>query len=154
MEYEIFVLKNRDAFIYDVNHKKDSDEVDWFLNKLVEGAKLPPIITYSDSFNLVKELLLVTGINTGLLVPSLIVENILATLYRTKGKLSDPLRLNYKGKPYNYKMVRITKIPQLESTFQSLIGEDIGQQLVSSILRTRQGKKEGRESPIEKVIKY
>ena len=153
LAYEVFVLKNGDAFMYDINHKQDSEEGEWFLTKLIEGAKLPPLVPYMESFNLLKELLIVTGLNTSWLVPSLVLENILSVIYRAKGNLSDPLRLHYKGKPYSYKMVRITKIPQLESDFQSLIGEDINQQLVSSVVRTREGKNISR-SPIEKLIKY
>ena len=43
-------------------------------------------------------------------------------------------------------------MPELNSTFTSLIGEDINNQLVASILRKREGIPD-RESPVEKIIK-
>ena len=64
--------------------------------------------------------------------------------------------MKYDGKtvsPYDYRMLRIVKIPEMNSTFTGITGEDVNQQLISAILRNREGKKE-RVSPIERIIKY
>jgi len=156
MDYTIFKLKTGDAFSYDVNHKQSSDDLTWFVSKLIEGAKLPPTVSYDEVFNLFSRALQITNINDRLGVPFLTIEFILSELFRQKGNTSNPFRLNYDGKrvsQYAYKMLRITKIPEQNSTFTGMIGEDIKQQLVSAVLKNRQGKKD-RVSPIEKVLKY
>ena len=98
----------------------------------------------------------VTRTNAGLGVPALNIELILSELFRTKTNMNKPYRLSYNGKSYgkyDYKMVRITKVPEMNSTFTGLIGEDVNQQIVSAVLKRRTGVKE-RVSPIEKIIKY
>jgi len=156
IEYDIFILKNGNAFMHDTNHKQDSDDLTWFISKLIEGAKLPPTISYDETFPLFLRALEITNINDRLGVPSLTIEFILSELFREKRNTSNPFRLVYDKKrvnAYNYRMVRIVKVPEMNSTFTGMIGEDIKQQLISGILRNRSGKKE-RISPIEKIIKY
>ena len=156
MEYTIFTLKNGDAFMYDTNHKQDSDDLTWFISKLIEGAKLPPTISYDEIFPLFARALEITKINDRLGVPALTIEFILSELFRERKNTSNPYRLVYDGKklnPYDYRMIRIVKVPEMNSTFTGMIGEDIKQQLVSAVLKNRQGVKE-RISPIEKVLKY
>jgi hypothetical protein len=154
-DYTIFVLKTGNAFVYDVNHKQDSDDFNWFVGKLIEGAKLPPTIAYDEVFNLFSRALQITNINDRLGVPFLTIEFILSELFRVRGNTSIPFRKKYDGKksPYGYRMLRITKVPEANSVFTGLIGEDLKQQLVSAVLRNREGKVD-RESPIEKVLKY
>lgn len=155
-DYEVFVLRNGDAFVYDTNHKQSVDDMNWFMSKLIEGAKLPPTVSYDEVFQLFTRALQITKIDAGLGVPSLILEFLASELLRNRRNMSEPFRMVYDGKknsPYDYRMVRITKLPEQNSTFTSLMGEDIKQQLVSSVLRTREGKKD-RITPIEKVIKY
>lgn len=156
MDYTVFRLKMGDAFVYDTNQKETSDDLTWFISKLIEGAKLPPTVSYDEVFNLFSRALQITNINGRLGVPFLTIEFILSELFRQKRNTSNPFRLAYDGKkltPYSYKMLRITKVPENNSTFTGMIGEDIKQQLVSAVLKNRQGVKD-RVSPIEKVLKY
>jgi hypothetical protein len=154
-DYVVFVLKNGNAFMHDVNHKQSSDDLTWFITKLIEGAKLPPTVSYEEVFGLFSKALQITNINNKLGVPALTIEFILSELFRDRGNTSTPFRLKYDSKksPYSYRMLRITKVPEMNSTFTGMVGEDIKQQLVSAILRNRQGVKD-RVSPIEKVLKY
>jgi hypothetical protein len=154
-DYIVFVLKTGDAFVYDINHKQDSDDFNWFIDKLIEGAKLPPSVSYDEVFNLFSRALQITNINNRLGVPFLSIEFMLSELFRKRGNTSIPFRKDYDGKknPYGYKMLRITKVPENNGTFTSLIGEDLKQQLISSVLRNREGKVD-RISPLEKVLKY
>lgn len=114
---------------------------------------MPPTVAYEDVYNIFLKALEATDYpNLGL--SSVSIELMLSEMFRTKGNLRQPFRLSYNGRnSYNYKMIRITKLPELNSTFTSLIGEDVNNQLISSILRKREGAEE-RESPIEEVIKY
>jgi len=156
IEYTIFTLTNGNAFMYDKNHKQDSDDLTWFISKLIEGAKLPPTISYDEVYPLFARALEITKINDRLGVPSLTIEFILSELFRERKNTSTPYRIAYDGKrlnAYDYRMIRIVKVPEMNSTFTGMIGEDIKQQLVSGILKNREGKKE-RISPIERVLKY
>ena len=73
---------------------------------------------------------------------------------RDRKNLSQPFRMTYNGKnEYAYKMIRITKLPELNSTFMGLIGEDISGQIISGVVKNRTHAPE-KESPIEKIIKY
>jgi len=84
----------------------------------------------------------------------LTLEFLLSELFRNKRNTSESFRNAYTGKNgYDYRMVRITKIPEMNSTFTGLLGEDINQQIVSAVLKGREGKDE-KVSPIEKIIKY
>jgi hypothetical protein len=156
MDYDVFVLKNGDAFVYDKNHKQSLDDLTWFISKIIEGAKLPPTVSYDEVVSLFARSLEITTIYSRLGVPLLTIEFILSELFRERKNTSNPYRLVYDGKrlsPYDYKMIRIVKVPEMNSTFTGMIGEDIKQQLVSGILKNRLNKKE-RISPIEKVMKY
>jgi len=154
IDYDVYVLKNGDAFMYNILLKKDVDNMaKRFFNKLIQGAKLPPTIKYEDTVNIFLKAMLSTGY-PGLGVSGATIEFLLAELYRNKKKLNDPFRLAYNGKnSFDYKMVRITKIPELNSTFTGLIGEDVTSQLVSAVVKNREGVEE-KETPIEKIIKY
>ena len=154
LEYIIYTLKNGDAFMYDVNHKQNVDDIKAdFIDKLIEKAKLSPDIKYEDVLQTFLNALEVTGYVT-LGVSSVSYEFILSTLARSKRSLNTAFRKNYNGNnSYDYKMIRITKIPELESTFTGITGEDINQQLVSGVLKTRNNSIQ-KESPIEKLIKY
>lgn len=156
IEYDIFTLTNGDAFIYDVNYKENIDDVIFFIQKLIEGAKLPPTLSYEEVLGVYLKALEVTKINAKLGIGSVTLEFILSELYRDRRNTSNPFRLRYDGKtvsPYDYRMLRIVKIPEMNSTFTGITGEDINQQLISAILRNREGKKE-RKSPIEDIIRY
>ena len=153
-DYVVYKLKRGDAFIYDVLHKKDLDDLKKdFIGKMIENAKIPSTISYNDSINVFMKAMQATEF-TGLGVSMVSLEFMMSEMYRNKKNMREPFRKIYNGKnPYDYKMVRITKLPELNSTFTSLIGEDVNNQLVSSILRHREGAVE-RQSPIEKIIKY
>ena len=153
-DYMVYVLHNGDAFVYNVLHRKELDDLkELFLGKMVEGAKLPKTIPYTDALQVFLNAMQATEIDS-LGVCSASIELLLSEMYRNKKNLREPFRMSYTGlNPYDYRMVRITKLPELNSTFTSLIGEDINNQLVASILRKREGVKET-ESPIEKILKY
>jgi len=153
-DYMIYKLKNGDAFIYDILHKKDLDDLKKdFIGKLLENGKLPNTISYNDAFGVFLNAMDACEFyKLGISAAS--IEIMLSEMYRNKKNMREPFRKVYNGNNgYMYKMVRITKIPELNSTFTSLIGEDINNQLVASILRKREGVKEI-ESPIERIIKY
>ena len=152
--YFVYTLKRGDAFVYDILHKKDLDDLKKiFIGKMIENAKMPGFIPYNDAFLIFLKAMQATEF-TGLGVSGVSLEFLISEMYRNKKNMRQPFRMVYNGRnDYDYKMVRITKLPELNSTFTSLIGEDVNNQLVSSILRHREGAKD-RESPIEKIIKY
>ena len=153
-DYDVFVLQKGDAFCYDINHRENLDDIMFFMNTLIEGGKLPDIISYHDVLNLVLQAFDVTKSgNMGL--SSVSYELLLSELYRSKNNINTPYRITINKNPsksYDYKMIKLTKIPETSSTFLSLIGEDINHQIVSAIYNTRTGRKD-KESPAEKLLK-
>jgi len=152
-DYIVYTLHNNDAFVYDKLHKKDLDDLKLdFIGKILENAKMPKTIKYNDSFNIFINAMSASETNS-LGISSVSIELLLSEMYRNKKNLHEPFRLAYNGKnDYDYRLVRIVKLPGLNSTFTSIIGEDINNQLVSSILRKREGIAD-RPSPIEEIIK-
>lgn len=156
IEYMVYTLHHGDAFVYDVLHRQNVDDFKFFMNKIIEGAKLPQYVSYDDALSIFINAMIATKA-TGLGVDSVSIEFLLSELYRNKKQMQDPFRLAYNGhNEYDYKMVRITKVPQLNSTFTSMSGEDITTQMASSIAKERDPNRrnDDKESPIEKLIKY
>ena len=156
LTYEVFELTTGDAFLYDIAYKESIDDIDFFFSKLIENAKMPPTVAYDESLNIFLKALEATKINEKFGVGAVTLEFLLSEAYRDRKNNSKPFRLTYDGKrgsPYDYRMVRMVKIPELNSSFTGLTGEDVNHQLVSAILRSRQNKKE-RYTPIEDILKY
>jgi hypothetical protein len=154
-DYSVFVLKNGDIFMFDTNYKQSVDDFSFgIMDKLIEKAKMPPTVAYNEVMSIFVNALQVTQILDRLGVSAVTFEMMLSELYRNRRNLSTPFRMTFdEKKPYDYKMLRIVKLPELNSTFTGLLGEDIDQQVVSAVLRNRENKKE-KESPLEKLIKY
>lgn len=157
IEYSVFILKNGDAFCYDIKHVKDVTDVENVLLKIIDGGKIPPTINYNDSVKLFLNLLIASGYKTKLGVSSAIVEIILSEIYRNKHNPSEPFRKlitsNKNASLYDFKEVKLTSLTGLNSIFNSLLGEDTYKQLSNIVVRKREGK-EDRKSPLEKLIKY
>ena len=152
IDYDVFVLLKGDIFCYDTSHPQMVDDIELFIFKLVEGGKMPPTVGYDDALPLFISALEATGY-TKLGVSSVTYELLLSELYRSKYKLNDPFRLHAtKDNLYDYKMVRVTKIPELTSTYMGLAGEDNNQQIVSAVLNNREHRVE-KISPVEKLLK-
>lgn len=153
-DYDVFVLKKGDIFCEDINHRENIKDIMFFMNTLIEGGKLPDIIAYDNTLNILLQALAIT--NSGSMgVSSVTYELLLSELYRSKNNISTPYRIyanNNPGKNYDYKMIKLTKIPETTSNFLSLIGEDINHQIVSAIYNTRNNRKD-KLSPAEKLLK-
>ena len=151
--YFVYTLKRGDAFVYDVLHRQSADDFMFFFRKIIENAKLPPYISYEDSLETFLSCMVAAkceniGLNT------VGIEFMLSEIYRDKKNLSRPFRFAYSdANKFGYRMVRFVKLPQLNSTFSGVGGEDINTQLVSAVTRTRENGTNV-DSPIEKIIKY
>lgn len=153
-EYLVYTLHKGDAFVYDILHKKDLDDIKTdFLAKMIENAKIPNTVAYKDTFPIFIRAMTATE-TSNLGVSSVNLEVMMSELYRNKKNMREPYRKVYNGSnEYDYRMVSIKKLPELNSSFTALIGEDIQNQLSAAILRTREGA-EDNISPVEKIIKY
>lgn len=156
MEYDVFILRKNDIFIHDIMHIQKVDDLETMLLKIVDQGKMPATVSYADTLNIILQLLLVSGVNDKLGAASAIIEILLSELYRNKNNPNEPFRKlitkNKNASPYDFKMIRMQKIPQLNSIFNSLIGEDMYNQIASSVVRYRD-KTPDNISPIEKLIK-
>lgn len=150
--YRVFTLHKGDVFMDSDVYIKSGMSVFTFIAKLVHGGKMPATVKYSDALVMYLDSLRLHGIGLG--VPSVILELVLSELYRSKKDTTRPFRLDYtKDKPFDYKMVRITKIPEMVSTFTGIASDDINHKIAVGVLRNKEGKKD-MKSPIEKVLKY
>lgn len=155
IQYDVFRLEQGNQFIANVNFQKDSGEVIRFVNKLHNG-NIPQIVPYEDILKLYLDVLAIN--NVSLKAPSLLYELVISEACRYKNDLSKPYRDAYnkskKGiSEYDYKNVRINKLPQLNSTFAGLTFENMTDSVISGLDRSINGGEE-KESPIEKTIKY
>lgn len=156
-DYNVFILKNGDAFCYDKNHIKDISDIELMLNNIIDQGKLPNIINYNDALTVYLNLLTASGYGTKLGVSSAVVEILLSELYRNKHNPAEPFRklLNSSNSVslYDFKIVKLTNLTGMNSIFNSLLGEDVYKQLSNIVVRHRE-KKPDRESPLEKLLKY
>ena len=153
-DYDVFVLNTGDAFCYDRNHRENLQDIMFFMNTLIEGGKMPDIIGYDQILNLIHQAFDITK-SGDMGLSSVSYELLLSELYRSRNNINTPYRKyinDHPGKNYDYKMIKLTKIPETTSNFLSLIGEDINHQIVSAIYNTRTGRKD-KESPAEKLLK-
>lgn len=153
-EYIVYVLHKGDAFVYDTRHKEDLEDLRTdYIDKMMEKANIPEYVSYNDSLGLfVKAMEAANFASVGISAVS--IEFILSEIYRSKKNTSEPFRLSYNGNnPYAYKLVPLTKVNQLNSTFTGIIGQDIQNQLISGVVRTREHIPD-KPSAIENIIKY
>ena len=152
-KYIIFTLKAGDAFMWDTNNKKDAGQIKFVFGKLIEGAKMPKTLPYTEALPVLLNALAITEAGD-LGVSAVTFEFLLSVLYRSKKTGNKEFRFDYDGKnEFDFIMQRITSLTRAAGTFTSIIGEDLGTGLVNGILRTRNKLKDA-ETPIEKVIKY
>ena len=150
-DYTVFTLRNGDYFLTDKKHRRDVEDIITFMHKFFQGGKIPCFISYSEALTLVEKMMFVSNKDLG--VPLLTIEFLLSQIYRDRKNMSSDFRFAYNGKNgYDGKPVRITKVPQLISTFSSIIGEDTNNQLISSVIRSRTHAKEPYTPFEEKVI--
>ena len=132
--------------------RQDALTAETFLNLLISGS-LPETLKYPDIINIWHKNTKLAGVNFG--VASAMLETIISVVYRDKHDGSKKFSKVYgKGgvSPYDYTESNIREICQQNSTFTSIIFEDIDSMITSSINRNRFGKPET-ESPIEKTLK-
>lgn len=154
LNYTVFELHRGDAFCYDISHRQSPDDMRTFIVKMLENGNLPATVSYADSISMLLKMFDAAG-NNGLSTSSVSYEFLISELYRWKGDENIPFRFKYRpDKPMDFKQIRSVKVPQVNSTFTGLIGEDLGTQILSGIVRNRNGDKYNRESPMEQIIKY
>ena len=154
--YKVFTLKKGDAFVYDTNHVEDISDLELGILKLINGAKMPATVSYSEVMNILLQLLVASGVKTKLPVSSSIFEIIFSELYRNKHNPSEPFRAlvnkSQHTSDYDFKMMKLTKVSQMNSVFNSLLSEDVYTQLANCVVRTKEHQKD-RISPMEKLLK-
>ncbi len=154
-DYIVFKLKPGDAFCYDLNHMEDPDDLVFFISKLIEEGKMPKIISYDSILPLLINAMEASGY-IGLGVSSTTYELLISELFRNKNKIVEAFRFYINNNPkamYNYKQVKLNKLPELTSTFTGIMGEDSKQQIAAAILHNRENREE-KTSPMEKLIKF
>lgn len=153
--YHVFVLHNGDKFVKDTNHVKQVSDMELIFNDMICGGKIPQEFSYSESYEIMLNLLVGSDYNTGLGVSSAVLECLFGETYRDKNDATTPFRkaVNKPGTTlYDGKMVRLSRVPELQSSLSALVGEDMFTSLDALIVRNKQGVKDI-ESPLEKIMR-
>jgi hypothetical protein len=156
MKYMVYVLYNEDKFVDNtevpVNFKNTQKLFD-----LHTKNKLPDNFEYHDILNLYLENMLTNDCVLG--TPSVIIEVMIAELARNKHDIQVPFR-KITGKDnankiseLDYVGVSMKTLAMINSTFTSVVSENIKSSITSSVAKTRTGGNET-ETPLEKTIKY
>ena len=157
LEYDVFVLKNGDAFCYDTMHKQGIADMELMLLRVIDMGKMPPTVSYDESIAIMTDLLISTGMKGRLGVCATLLEVLLSEMYRNKHNPNEPFRkliTSHPGTtPYDFKLIRMNRLSGLNSVFGALMGEDTTQQFTNAIVRTREHQKD-RPSIVEKLLKY
>lgn len=155
-DYRVFKLRKGDALCHDIMHVIKIDDLESMLLKIIDQGKMPATVSYDEAITLFHKLMLATKTGSKLGVGSVMVEVLLSEIYRNKHNPTQPFRklLNSSSSAsmYDFKQVRLTKVPQMNSVFNSLIGEDTFNQIANCVVRVREGHPD-RPSPMEKLMK-
>lgn len=153
MNYVVLTLEKGMIFLENVNHIKNHENVEAFLNHL--NYSRVTNLKYSEMINIFHKVNSMNGVKIG--TTSVILEMMISELCRNPNNLGESFRfaLN-KNKDIGdlaYRMVGIKNLPHFNSTFTSLAFEDLSKGILMSVKRTKTGEQE-EYSPIEKSIFY
>lgn len=157
-KYHIFNIEKGMEFCESTMVDENASASKKFIFMINAGHINEKDVNYSDLIRLYLYNLSIN--NVGLENQAVMYELTLATLCRLETDTTIEFReaLNSPSKypnltEHDYKMIPVTKIPALTSTFGGLMFEDIKESVISGILRTKSGQSDER-SPLEDVIKY
>lgn len=153
-EYYVFILEKGNVFIDNVVKEQSATSAKEFIFKFHSG-KLSKNLNYEDILD--AYLACINLNNVKLNNASSMFEMIIAELARSKDNESVPFRYAINRQPNvsqtDYNLVNIKQLPNINSTFASMMFENINQSIHYSLLKTKNHEKEV-ESPLEKIIKY
>lgn len=157
LDYDVFILKNGDAFCKDLLHKKDIKDIDSMLLRVIDQGKMPLTVSYTESLNIMLNLFESADVLNKVGVSSSVLEILLSEMYRNKHNVNEPFRkllaTSKTASLYDYKLVRMNRLSGLNSVFNAIYGENTVQQLTNAIIRTRE-KIPDRPTPMEKLMRY
>ena len=117
------------------------------------GGNIPSTIPYWDVYDLIVDAFKVNGI--GIPVSSFIIEDIVATLYRSSkdpdNKFAKDIGRNPNINPLSYQAMSARNVTRHISTFAGVTSEVMGQALMYGVKRSKEGKPEP-VSAVEKTI--
>lgn len=117
------------------------------------GGNIPPTISYWDINNLIQDTFKLNELNIS--VPSFIVEDMVATLYRSaknpEHKFARDIGNDPTINPLSYRAMSSRNVTRYISTFAGVSSEVMGESLLYGIKRSKEGKEEP-TSPIESTI--
>jgi len=151
-EFAVYTVYNEDIFINSSMHVASTDELNKFVNFLING-KLPQDIKYSTLPSLVNECMEFNKASLG--IPDFISEMTMSELARDKHDLNTPYRFiaGKTGNENGYATIKIGDIPKATSVFSAIAFEDINSALASSITISKLGKK-NKIPPTEEMLYY
>lgn len=152
--YYVFVLENGCVFVDTLIKERSATSAKEFIFKFHAG-KLSQNLNYEDILNAYLASISLNGVKLN--NASSMFEMIIAELARSKNDEKIPFRKAINTNPNlsqtDYKLVNIKQLPNINSTFASMMFENIDQSVHYSLLKTKNNEKEV-ESPLEKIIKY
>lgn len=152
--YYVFILDKGCIFVENVIKEQSATNAKNFIFKFHSG-KLSKNLKYEDIIDVYTSCVDLN--NVKLNNASAMFEMNIAELARSKNDEKIPFRKAINANPnltqLDYKLINIKQLPNINSTFASMMFENIDQSIHYSLLKTKNHEKEV-ESPLEKIIKY
>lgn len=152
--YNVFVLEKGNMFVDNVIKEQSATNAKDFIFKFHSG-KLSKNLRYEDIIDAYTSCVNLN--NVKLNNASSMFEMIIAELARSKSDDKIPFRKAINNNPkltqLDYRLINIKQLPNINSTFASMMFENIDQSIHYSLLKTKNHETEV-ESPLEKIIKY
>lgn len=154
--YDVFVLNKGDAFVCDTSHAQGIADLETMIIRILDAGRMPASVSYPEVIAILYNLLKSSGVGGKLGVSSAVFEILVSEIYRSRNDPTKPFRFEA-GKQgtsdYDFRVVRLNRVPELNSTFSSIMGEDLFTEIDNIIVRNRTGVKD-RPAGLEKLMKY
>lgn len=152
--YYVFILENGCMFIDSVIKERSATSAKNFIFKFHSG-KLSKNLSYDKILDAYLSCIDLNSVKLN--NASSMFEMIIAELSRSKVDEKIPFRMAINSNPKlsltDYNLINIKQLPNINSTFASMMFENIDQSIHYSLLKTKNNEEEV-ESPLEKIIKY
>jgi len=154
MKYCVLGFQKNSVFIENTMLMKNAKTVEKFM-KMIMGGFVPNCVRYDEFVSLLIDCCILNGMDIP--VSATAMELLIAAQCRSKEDLYTPYRMivNKTGQisTEDMKLIKMTQVPQVSSTFGAIAFQDITQAVTVGINNHRKHKKEA-DSPIEDVLKY
>jgi hypothetical protein len=146
----VLQLREGDIFMESLDVVMDAASTKAFV-RLLHSGHIPPGLPYESVLKAYVDNLEINGVD--LEVPYVVLEVIIAEIYRDASDINVPFRKVAGSKDKTASPLNLKRLAMVSSTFAAASFENMGQAIITSVGRGRKGAKDA-VSPVEKSIHY